>query len=79
LAELGGGGKLQFIGERENGLRRLRTFLQKGSKNSKNLQKALIMNTFLKVLEESPERNFFQEVPLWRSPVLPDKSKFENI
>jgi hypothetical protein len=36
------------------------------------------MNTFLKVLEESPERNFFQEVPLWRSPVLPDKPKFET-
>ena len=39
-------GKLQFMGERENGLRRLRTFLQKGSKNSKNLQKTLINNPF---------------------------------
>ena len=33
--------KFGFIGELGHGLRRLRTFLKKGSKNSKNFEKAL--------------------------------------
>ena len=39
-----------------NGLRRLRTFLQKGSKNSKNLQKSIDMPRDLIVgsIEETP-------------------------
>jgi hypothetical protein len=63
--------KFGFVGERESGLQRPRTFLKKGSWISKNFQKTLKNNPFLKVLEGSPEGNFFQEVSLWRSPRSP--------
>jgi hypothetical protein len=43
---------LGLAGEWENGLRRLRTFLQKGSKNSKNLQKNIV-NIFFESFGDS--------------------------
>jgi hypothetical protein len=86
---------LRFVGERgerppaaknlfENLLARARGEFacgkyREGSKNSKNLQKTLINDPFLKVIERSPEENFFQEVFLWRSPVLPAKPQFTRL
>ena len=56
-----------------------KNFLKKVLWNLKNFQKWLFINIFLKVLEGSPEGNFFQEVSLWRSPRSPHKLQFAKL
>ncbi len=69
--------KLQFIGMRGSGLRRLKPFLKEGFKNPKNFQNTLANNVFLKV--SGILKGLFQKSLKWGAGAtpLPDKPKFE--